>query len=358
MTGSAVLPGPAEHIDLLRGRMGLALICLGLGAALCLSAIAAVAFGAVPLPPAKAWGIVAGELGISGGAAGWTRAERNIVWELRLPRVLLGAAAGAGLAVVGGVLQVLTRNPLADPYLFGVSAGAAFGAVLVILYVGSFAGPLTLPSAAFSGALGSMALVFAAARSREGAPTSDRLVLTGVAVAFILQAGTNFLVVGASERGAEAALFWMMGGLASARWATVPVPLAVTVLGTAWLCLRASSVNALAFGDDTARVLGIDPGRLRAEMFVVTALITGAIVSASGGIGFVGLVLPHVVRMVVGGDLRRLLPISALLGAVFLVWVDVLARTAFAPREIPLGIVTASLGGVFFLWLVRRRAGP
>lgn len=338
-----------------------ALWAAGLILALLLSGIAALAFGAVSIPVRTVAGIVGREFGQlvgfpgGGDAAAWTRAERNIVWELRLPRILLGAAAGAGLATIGGILQVVTRNPLADPYLFGVSAGASVGAVLVILYAASFAGPLTLPAAAFAGALAATWLVFAAARGRNGATTSERLVLTGVAVAFILHAVTNFLVIGAVDRGAESALFWMLGGFGNARWATVPAPLALTLAGIAWLWLRAGVVNALAFGDDTARSLGIDPVRLRAEIFVVTALMTGAIVSASGGIGFVGLVLPHVVRLLVGGDLRRLLPLAALAGALFLIWADVVARVAFAPREVPLGIVTSLVGGVFFLWLMRRR---
>lgn len=319
------------------------------------SCILAVAFGAVPIRVSAIIGIVTRELGGAADPRSWTRAERNIVWELRVPRVLLGAVAGAGLATIGGVLQVVTRNPLADPYLFGVSAGASIGAVLVILYAGSIAGPLTLPGAAFVGALAAMVLVFASARSR-GAPTGERLVLTGVAVAFILHAITNFLVVGSADRGAESALFWMMGGFGNARWATVPVPLVITLAGIAWLRLRASVINALAFGDDTARSVGVDPARLRAEIFVVTSLMTGAIVSASGGIGFVGLVLPHIVRLAVGGDLRRLLPLAALSGALFLVWIDVLARVILAPREIPLGIVTALIGGAFFLWLMRRSA--
>ncbi|QCI68281.1 FecCD family ABC transporter permease [Phreatobacter stygius] len=347
---SPVIIGQARR----RQRADLIVWCGILAALLVTSCIAAVAFGAVAIPIRTVAGIVADELGLGRVASGWSRAERNIVWELRLPRVLLGATAGAGLAVIGAVLQVLTRNSLADPYLFGVSAGAAVGAVLVILYIGPFAGALGLPIAAFAGAFAAMVLVFAAARG-GGAPTSERLVLTGVAVAFILHAVTNALIVGAADRGAEAALFWMMGGLGNARWATVPVPAIVTLAGTAWLCLRAGTINALAFGDDTARSLGIDPVRLRIEVFVVASLMTGAIVAASGGIGFVGLVLPHLVRLFVGGDLRRLLPLSALAGGLFLVWVDVLARTAFAPREIPLGVVTSLCGGVFFLWLMRRR---
>lgn len=327
-------------------------------ALLLVSGVVAVSLGVVGIPVGRVFAIVADAIGQSSAAPDWTRAERNIVWELRLPRVILGACAGAGLATVGAVLQVLTRNPLAEPYLLGVSAGAALGAVIVIVGAGTIAGPLSLPVAAFLGALLAMALVFAAARGRNGSPTGERLILTGVAVAFVLQAATNFLISTSYDRGAEAALFWMMGSLGQVRWANVPAPLAATVAGIAWLLIRAPSVNALAFGDDTARTLGIDTGRLRAEMFVVTALMTGAIVSATGGIGFVGLVMPHAVRLFTGGDLRRLLPLCAPLGALFLVAVDALARTAFSPREIPLGAVTAAIGGVFFLWLMRRRGGP
>ena len=275
---------------------------------------------------------------------------------MRLPRVLLGALAGAGLAAVGAVLQVVTRNPLADPYLFGVSAGASVGAVSVILFAGVVAGTLSLPAAAFLGALAAMLIVFAAARGRDGSVTSERLVLTGVAVAFILHAVTNALIVATADRSADAALFWMMGGFGTARWSVLPAPALLTLCGLGWLWLRAETVNTLALGDDAARSLGTDPQRLRLELFVVTALMTGALVSACGGIGFVGLVLPHIARLLVGGHLRTLLPVAALGGALLLLWVDVAARTLFAPREIPVGVATALVGGAFFLWLMRRRA--
>lgn len=345
---ASILPHPSR-------RGGLLVWCLLLALLLVLSLVVTVAFGAVRIPVDRVAGIIAGELGFGSAAGGWSRAERNIVWELRLPRVILGAVAGAGLAAIGASLQVITRNPLADPYLFGVSAGASVGAVAVILFIGPFAGLASLPLAAFAGAFAATIAVFAAAGGAAGAPSSARLVLTGVAVSFILHAVTNGLIVGVADRGAETALFWMMGSLANARWPTIWVPLAAVLGGIAWLWLRAAAINALAFGDDTARTLGVDPARLRLEVFAVASLMTGAIVSACGSIGFVGLVLPHVVRMVAGGDLRRLLPLSALAGGIFLTWVDVLARLAFAPREIPLGVVTASCGGLFFLWLMRHR---
>lgn len=325
------------------------------------SLVAAVGFGAAPIPVSKVWAVIAHELWPTlAPLPDASRAERNIVWELRLPRVLLGALAGAGLAAVGAVLQVVTRNPLADPYLFGVSAGASVGAVTVLLYAGAVAGSVGgsvgLPAAAFLGALAAMLAVFAAARGRDGTVSSERLVLTGVAVAFILHAVTNALIVAAMDRGADAALFWMMGGFGTARWSILPIPAGLTLAGLLWLWLRADTVNTLALGDDTARSLGTDPGRLRLELFAVTALMTGALVSACGGIGFVGLVVPHIARMLVGGSLRALLPVAALGGALLLLWVDVVARTAFAPREIPVGVVTALVGGAFFLWLMRHKS--
>ncbi|BAI71120.1 iron complex transport system permease protein [Azospirillum sp. B510] len=351
-------------------------LCLLLATILLLSLVAAVGFGAARIPLPTVWSVVSHELwpGLF-PADGISRAERNIVWELRLPRVLLGALAGAGLAAVGAVLQVVTRNPLADPYLFGVSAGASVGAVSVILFAGAIATlpviggvwqflsqalgqSLSLPTAAFLGALAAMLAVFAAARGRDGGVTSDRLVLTGVAVAFILHAVTNTLIVASADRSADAALFWMMGGFGTARWSVLPAPALTTLCGLGWLWLRADRINTLALGDDAARSLGGDPGRLRLELFAVTALMTGALVSACGSIGFVGLVLPHIARLLVGGHLRGLLPVAALGGALLLLWVDAAARTLFAPREIPVGMATALVGGAFFLWLMRRRPAP
>lgn len=343
--------------QLVRGGVGTAWAALALLVVLASSVVVSVGLGAVAISPSAATqALLSRWLPADALPFGTppTRAQFNILWELRLPRVLLAVTAGAGLATIGAVLQVLTRNPLADPYLFGISAGAAVGAVSVILYAGHLAGPLTLPAAAFAGALLAMLFVFAASRTRGGL-TSERLILTGVAVAFILQAVTNFLIFNAVERGADAAIFWMLGGFSSARWKTVPVPMAITAAGVAWLCLRARVINALALGDEAARSVGVEPHALRLELFAVTAVMTGAIVSSCGAIGFVGLILPHAVRLFTGGDLRRLLPIAAIAGALFLVWVDVAARIALAPMEIPLGVVTALVGGVFFLTLMRRR---
>jgi iron complex transport system permease protein len=326
----------------------------GLALVLLAAVVMSATIGAVAIRPGNVGGILLDELVPGVAAVDWTRAERHIVWELRAPRAVLAAAVGAALATIGAVLQVLTRNPLADPYLFGISSGAAAGAVTVILYAGKSPGAMALPVAAFAGALLAMAIVFAASRTREGT-SSERLILTGVSVAFILQALTNFLIFNTLDRGADTAIFWMLGGFSNARWHMVPLPAVVTLAGIAWLSLRARAVDALVLGDDAARSVGVDPFAMRLEVFVVTAVMTGATVCASGAIGFVGLILPHAVRRLTGGELRRLLPITALGGAVFLVCIDILARVALAPREVPLGVMTALVGGVFFLALTRGR---
>ncbi|WP_258867583.1 FecCD family ABC transporter permease [Ectopseudomonas mendocina] len=280
--------------------------------------------------------------------------QDSIVWQLRAPRVLLGALVGAGLAVVGTVLQAVTRNPLADPHLLGVSSGAAFGAVVVVLYLGEFAGLLSLPLAAFVGALASMLLVLAIA-SRSGRLESDRLLLAGVAVSFVMMAASNLLLYLGNPHAASSVLFWMLGGLGLARWELLWLPALCLALALAVLLGLGRALNALMAGEQSAVSLGLEPRRVRLLAFVVASLLTGVLVSLSGAIGFVGLMLPHVARFLVGAEHRRLLPVAALLGALFLVWVDVAARTWLAPQDLPIGIVTAAIGGVFFVALLRRR---
>ncbi|WP_232005545.1 FecCD family ABC transporter permease [Ectopseudomonas mendocina] len=280
--------------------------------------------------------------------------QDSIVWQLRAPRVLLGALVGAGLALVGTVLQAVTRNPLADPHLLGVSSGAAFGAVVVVLYLGEFAGLLSLPLAAFVGALASMLLVLAIA-SRSGRLESDRLLLAGVAVSFVMMAASNLLLYLGNPHAASSVLFWMLGGLGLARWELLWLPALCLALALAVLLGLGRALNALMAGEQSAVSLGLEPRRVRLLVFVVASLLTGVLVSLSGAIGFVGLMLPHVARLLIGAEHRRLLPVAALLGALVLVWVDVAARTWLAPQDLPIGIVTAAIGGVFFVALLRRR---
>jgi iron complex transport system permease protein len=274
--------------------------------------------------------------------------------DLRIPRAILGAIVGAGLAIVGAVLQNITRNPLADPYLFGVSSGAAIGAVTVILYTGSIIGLITLPLAAFAGALTSMVLVFVFAFEISGLGT-ERLVLTGLAVHFVLMAATNLLIFNASDHGADAALFWMLGSIGNARWNVLLPPIVALIVGSAWIIFRARELDALSIGDEGAHTLGIDVKALRLEMFVATALMTGVFVSTSGAVGFVGLIIPHCARWAVGARMARSVPVAAVLGAIFTVWMDAAARYVLAPKELPLGVMTAAVGGVFLIIVLRRR---
>ena len=276
------------------------------------------------------------------------------VWLIRAPRVLLGALVGAGLALVGGALQAVTRNPLADPHLLGVSSGAALGAVLVVLYLGDFAGSLSLSLAAFIGAMGSMLLVLAVA-SRQGRLESERLLLAGVAVSFVLMALVNLLLYTGDQHAANSVMFWMLGGLGLARWELLWLPGLCVLGGFVALLSLARALNALMSGEQNGVRLGFDTRRVRWQVFVCTSLLTGVLVALSGAIGFVGLMLPHMARRLVGAEHRRLLPVSALLGGVFMVWVDVAARTFIAPQDLPIGIATAALGGAFLIVLLRRR---
>ncbi|MCY0930420.1 iron ABC transporter permease [Streptomyces sp. H27-H1] len=322
-----------------------------LTAALAASAVGGLALGPVRIPPGQVLDIVLGGPGPSGGAFG------AIVWDVRIPRVLLGAVVGAGLAVAGTVLQALVRNPLADPFLLGASSGASAGAVLVIVFGAGllgFAGEAAVPLAAFAGSMGALVSVYAMAR-RGGAMTTGRLILAGVAVQYVLSALTSLiLVLAARPDQIRSVLFWTLGGLGGARWGELALPAGALLLGTGLLIALARPLDLLLAGEEGAHTLGLDTGRFRAAVFVLTSLVIGVLVAYSGAIGFVGLMVPHAARMVVGAGHRALLPVAALGGAVFLTLADLIARTAAAPEEIPVGVVTALVGGPFFLWMLRR----
>ncbi|MDH1561966.1 FecCD family ABC transporter permease [Ectopseudomonas chengduensis] len=330
------------------------LLLLGLAVLLALSCALSLVFGAAQVPLERVLAILARQLFGIEPAVAVSVGQDSIVWQLRAPRVLLGALVGAGLALVGTALQAVTRNPLADPHLLGVSSGAAFGAVLVVLYLGEFAGMLSLPLAAFVGAMASMLLVLAIA-SRGGRLHSERLLLAGVAVSFVMMAASNLLLYLGNPHAASSVLFWMLGGLGLARWELLWLPALCLALALAVLLGLGRALNALMAGEQSAVSLGLEPRRVRLVVFVVASLLTGVLVSLSGTIGFVGLMLPHVARFLVGAEHRRVLPVAALLGALFLVWVDVAARTWLAPQDLPIGIVTAAIGGAFFVALLRRR---
>ncbi|MFF8263567.1 FecCD family ABC transporter permease [Streptomyces virginiae] len=322
-----------------------------LAAALAASAIAGLALGPVRIAPDRVFDIVLG--GLTGNRP--TGAFASIVWDVRMPRILLGAVVGAGLAVAGTVLQALVRNQLADPFLLGASSGASAGAVLVIIFGTAAAGlGMGVPLAAFTGSMAALVAVYAMAR-RGGTMTTGRLVLAGVAVQYILSAFTSLvLVLAAHPDQIRSVLFWTLGGLGGARWDELALPTVALLAGGALLLALARPLDLLLAGEEGAHTLGLDTGRFRAAVFVLTSLVIGVLVACSGAIGFVGLMVPHAARMVVGAGHRALLPVAALGGAVFLILADLVARTAAAPEEIPVGVVTALVGGPFFLWMLRR----
>ncbi|WP_428927715.1 FecCD family ABC transporter permease [Marinibacterium sp. SX1] len=326
---------------------------LGL-AALALSISVAVSVGAVAVPLGTVWGVVADRLLPGLVEAGWTTGQAAIVWDIRLPRALLAAMVGAGLSLVGASLQSVTRNPLADPHLLGISAGGAFGAILALLHTGLFIGLLTVPLLAFGGAM-TTALLVLGISSVTRSTSADRLVLAGVAVSFIVMSCANLLIFLGDPRATHTVVFWMLGGLGLAQWDQLAYPALVLAGCGAWLMSHVRRLNAMTMGDETAATLGIPVARFRLTVFFVGALLTGCMVAFSGIIGFVGLMIPHIVRILVGGDHARVLPFSALIGAIFLVWADIAARTVMAPDDLPIGIVTGLVGGAFFVWLLRRR---
>lgn len=314
----------------------------------------AISVGAVPVSFTTVWGVLAEKIAPGSITPQWSEGQAAIIWEIRIPRALLAMMVGAGLALVGASLQAVTRNPLADPHLLGISSGGAFGAILALLHTGLFLGLLTVPVLAFLGALMATGIVLAVSRLTE-ATSADRLVLAGVAVSFIVMAAANVLIFLGDPRASHTVVFWMLGGLGLAQWEQLIYPLVILAGSGAWLLSRAGALNAMTMGDETAATLGIPVARFRLEVFGVGALITGVMVAFSGIIGFVGLMVPHIVRLLAGGDYARVLPLSALGGAVFLLWADIAARTVMAPEDMPIGIVTGLIGGIFFVWLLGRR---
>ncbi|WP_020631218.1 FecCD family ABC transporter permease [Amycolatopsis alba] len=326
-----------------------------LSGALVISLIAGVALGptTVALPDVLRY---LGKAITGGTITGDEVTGYSIVWQVRTPRVLLAAVVGAGLAVVGVAVQALVRNALADPFVLGISSGASVGAAAVVVF-GLFAGlgVLALSTAAFLGALGATALVYLAARSKFGL-TPLRLVLTGVALTYAFQAVMSVLVyLSPNGQAAQTVLFWLLGSLGAATWASLPLAAFGVAVAIVVLLRYGTALDVLSMGDETAMSLGTDAAALRRWLFLLTAVVTGLLVAVSGSIGFVGLVLPHVVRMVAGSGHRRVLALAPLVGAVFLVWVDLLARTLVAPEELPLGVITALIGVPVFLVVMRRR---
>ena len=329
-------------------------LALGM-AAIAATMLLAAAQGAVSIPAPLLAEMVLGRLPFVSFQATWPASYETIVFEIRLPRILLGALVGAALATAGATYQGLFRNPLADPYLLGVASGAALGAVLAM----SLALPTAVlgfgvvPLAAFAGALGTVTLVYVIARVGRTTPVTT-LLLAGVALGSFLTSITYSLMLVASDR-LHATFTWLLGGLYLGNWGQVLAISPYIVGGTAiiWVCARA--LNVMQLDEEQARQLGLDVERLKLVLVAAASLVTAAAVSAGGLIGFVGLIVPHVVRLIWGPDHRFLLPMSALVGAAFLMLADTVARTLFAPNELPVGIITAFCGAPFFVYLLRQK---
>jgi iron complex transport system permease protein len=327
------------------------MLVIGLTIALVVSLFIAISIGTVTVPLREVWSVIGSHLGWNDPTV--TAARDQIIWDFRTSRVLLAAVVGAALSISGACLQVLARNGLADPYVLGVSSGAGLGAVLAITLGSAVTGGLGVSSAAFVMSVLTLLMVFAFAQ-RAGRIGPTRLVLAGVAVSYLATAITSFVQLYGDPLALRGTMFWILGSFQNARWGDLGIPTLAIVVCSVWLLARGRAMNVMSTGDDTANALGVNVNRLRIELLIITSLLTATAVSVAGGIGFVGLMVPHAARFVVGPDHRRLLPVSALLGAVFMVLVDLLSRVVDRPNELPVGIFTAAIGAPFFLILMRR----
>ena len=285
----------------------------------------------------------------------WEQLDENIVLGLRLPRVCLGLVVGASLAVCGVTMQALVRNNLADPFILGVSSGAAAFATLGMLFgVFSFLGTYALSISAFLGA--GITIIFVYVISRvNGRINITQLLLSGVATSMIMDGVTSIIKLSAPNAlGLHNAEFWMSGSLAGAKWAYLKLPLLVLLGCMAFLMVNYRGLNLLLLGDESAGALGVNVSRLQKALVLAASLMAGVTIAVSGTIGFVGLMVPHFTRLLVGGDHRRVLPVSALLGGILVVWVDVAARMLIAPEELPVGVLTAVIGGPIFIWMLKK----
>jgi len=327
-------------------RRNVLLIILVLSVGLVLTGLVALAFGGVRLPLSEVW---AGLCGASGNPEATV-----IVREIRLPRILLAVLVGAALAVSGTALQALLRNPLADPYVLGISSGAALGAIVALWIGGRIA--TASPAVAFVGALVTMLWVYLLGR-RRGRLASYTLVLAGVVTASFLSAVILFVLTLLSSRDVRGIAFWLMGDLSLVTGSQLRILLPVVILAIAGLYLVSKDLNVMLLGEEEAAHLGVNIKHVETAVYLMASLLTGLAVSVSGAIGYLGLLVPHLGRMIVGNDHRALLPTAALGGAIVLVLSDLVARTVVAPAELPVGAVTAVAGAPVFIYLLRRAAG-
>lgn len=313
--------------------------------------IVAAGLGYLAIPAQEVLTIVLASLGV-GSPAEINAVHQTVVMDVRLPRILTAALVGGGLAMAGAILQAILLNPLADPYTLGVSSGAAFGASLALLANLSLFGHFSVPLFAFAGAVAAVIAVMALAESDRTYSTNS-LILAGVIVAAILSAGIGFIKYLADEQ-VSVIIFWLMGSFAARSWSDAALVLLATLLTLALGLYHGRDLNIMALGTRSADSLGVDTARTRKRLLLLASLVTAVSVSVSGIIGFIGLVIPHLLRLLVGPDNRQLIPASCLAGALLLLLADTVSR-AILPREVPIGVLTALIGGPFFCLIFRRK---
>lgn len=346
--------------SLIQSKSGFALVIAVLIMITVISVGIAVSIGQVHIPLAESYRILLYKL--TGFQWGATPIEAgsftDIIWQIRFPRVLMAMFIGAGLALCGAVMQAAVQNPLADPYILGISSGASLGATFAIL-IGfgaiGWLGQTGVAFWAFAGAMGASLLVLTLAGIR-GKMTSVKLVLAGMVINALCSAFSNFIIYFANNaEGIKTVTFWTMGSLATSGWSKLPLVGIVVLVAILFFLLQSRVLNTMLLGDEAAVTLGINLSVYRRVYMLLTALVTGVMVASCGMIGFVGLIIPHIVRGLVGSDHRKVMPVSVLFGAIFLIWTDVIARSLISSVELPIGIITAMIGAPMFMYMLVKK---
>lgn len=345
------------EVGLFRGKVSYSVMTLLLLGILILSIVIAITIGAVNISVKEVYQIILFKLfGIGNSEVLNSGPIHDVVWFIRMPRLILALAVGMGLSICGVVMQAIVKNPLADPYVLGISSGASLGATLsIMLGIGTLFGKNYIGVMAFIGAFGiSIAVVTLA--NIGGRANSVKLLLSGMALSAICSSFSNFIVYFANDKeGMQTITYWLMGSLAGAKWENLVVMVPVVLLGGIFFWTQYRTLNLMLLGDETSITLGTDLHKWRQLYLLVSSAIVGFVVYSSGMIGFVGLIIPHMVRMFVGTDHKRLLPISALVGGIFLIWADVLCRIIIKGAELPIGILTSMIGAPCFIYLMTRK---
>ncbi len=348
---TVALSDPAEVVAMRRGRVTLRktlISCAVLAAVLLLAVLLLALIGSEQLPMRSS---LCALLSFGTNSCGLTQDQFDILFQIRVPRLLLAAAVGGSLATAGASYQALLRNPLAEPYLLGISNGAAVGTMVALVFFG--ANEWSRPFLAFGGSLLATLAVYRLARGRAGA-TPERLILAGVIVTTFLSSVIVFVTTLMDATRIRSFTFWLLGDLSGTSKTLLPATISIAIAGAIALTLNARSLNLLMLGERDAFDLGVEVGRVRILVFVVASLLVGSSVAASGSVGYVGLVVPHLARLSLGSDNRISIPAAALGGALFVIVADTVARTIIAPRELPVGAITALIGAPLFIYLLKR----